>query len=295
MGVVGQIAKNTFREAVRDKTLYALAFFAAVMLVASLALGWVSASDQWQIVQDFGLLVASVFGALTAAFLGGRLIHQEIDRRTLYTVLARPIHRWQVVLGKYFGLAGVLGVLALGMGLAAAAASVWAAYNTPGDIAWTARIDGPVFAKAVGLIYMETLAVTSLAVLFGTMAGPFLSSLFTFSIYLIGQKTSTMLWMVQNFRPSRESVASVSGEHLTDVVSSTYWLIKPLTWFLYYTLPDLAHFQLRNRVVLGPPPEPGSAARLWLDGEVGLAILYGGGYVAVILLLACFVFSRRRL
>ena len=295
MGVVWKIAQNTFREAARDRTLYALVFFAGVMLAASLALGWVSASDQWQIVQDFGLLVASVFGALMAAFLGGKLIHQEIDRRTLHTVLAKPVRRWQVALGKYFGLAGVLAVMIAGMGLAAAAASIWAAWNTPGDMPWTRRIDGIVFAQSVLEVYMETLVVTSLAVLLGTMAGPFLSSLFTFSFYVIGQKTASLLWIIENFRPAGRRIAPMSGEHLTDAVADAYWLLKPVSRALYYALPDLSHFGLRNRLVYGPPPEPGSAARLWLDGEVGQSVSYGAGYVAAVLILACLAFSRRRL
>lgn len=295
MVVLWQIASNTFREAARDRTLYALVFFATLMLLGSLALGWVSASDQWQVVQNFSLFIASFFGALAAAFLGGRLLHREIERRTLYTLLAKPVRRWQVVIGKYFGLAGVLGILSAGMALAALAASLWAAYNAPGDALWTTRIDIGMFWRAAGLVYMETLVIAALALLFGTMAGSFLSALFTFTLYLVGHKTATLRWMLETFRPAKESIAHLSGEYLTDTVSSTYWLIRPLTWFMYYTLPDLAHFQLRNRVVVGPLPEPGTASWLWLDGEMGQAVLYGVGYCAAVLLLACWAFSRRRL
>ena len=295
MSALWLIAQNTFREALRDRTLYALVFFALLMLLASLALGWVSASDQWQVVQHFSLLVASFFGALAAAFLGGRLLHREIERRTLYTVLAKPVHRWQVVVGKYLGLAGVLGVMSVGMGLAAAAASGWAAFNTPGDVDWTTRIDAGLFVRAAGLVYMETLVVAALAVFFGSAAGSFLSALLSFTLYLVGQKTATLRWMLESFRPARESIAHLSGEHLTDTVSSMYWFLKPVTWVLYYTLPDLAHFGLRNRVVVGPPPTGGTAERLWLDGEVQQAVVYGVGYIAAVLLLSCWTFSRRRL
>lgn len=130
MGKVLQIAKNTFRESIRDKILYVIAFFAAVMMVASVALGWISATDQLQIVQDFSLAILSFFGALMAVFVGTGLIYKEIDKRTIYTILSKPVRRWQFLLGKYLGLLAVLSLAMIGMLVVSMLFVVYAAINT---------------------------------------------------------------------------------------------------------------------------------------------------------------------
>lgn len=273
------IAWNTFRESVRDRVLYVIFFFAVMMMLASHGVGWVSVGQEAAIVQHFSLAVVSLFGALIAVFVGTGLIYKEIDKRTIYTILSKPVHRYEFLLGKFFGLEAVLFCVLVGMGAIACLAVGYAGGEVQG-----------IYIAALLLIFFELTVLTSIAIFFGTVTSPILAAIFTFCTYLIGQVTRDLARLVELELPS-ESVAAQTGEHLTDVVSATAWFWKPFAKFFYYLLPDLSHFHLRNRVVYGPPIDWGS---FYLDGEVALAIGYGIGYACAVLLLSIFIFSRSR-
>ncbi|MCD7897435.1 MAG: ABC transporter permease [Planctomycetaceae bacterium] len=287
MGKVLQIAKNTFRESIRDKILYVIAFFAAVMMVASVALGWISATDQLQIVQDFSLAILSFFGALMAVFVGTGLIYKEIDKRTIYTILSKPVRRWQFLLGKYLGLLAVLSLAMIGMLVVSMLFVVYAAMNAPtSPIAeWTERVQWGWYAVAVLMVFFELMVVVSIAMFFGSVASPILSAIFTFSAYLVGQVSATINYMFTSFTPLTPEQAANLDENVTRFASESYFLLKPLSQFIYYVLPDLKHFQLRNQVVLGPLPT-------W--DQIGTAMAYGIGYSAAVILLTILVFDRKR-
>src|SRR4051794_4558562 len=104
------VALNTFREAVRDRILYNLVVFALLMIGASLLLGQITIGVERQLLINLGLTAISAFGILIAIFIGIGLVSKEIDKRTIYTVLTRPIERWEFIVGKYFGLVGTLTV-----------------------------------------------------------------------------------------------------------------------------------------------------------------------------------------
>ena len=287
MGKAYQIAKNTFRESIRDKILYVIAFFAAVMMFSSLALGWISIGDQLQVVQDFSLAVLSFFGALMAVFVGTGLIYKEIDKRTIYTILSKPVRRWQFLLGKYLGLLSVLGIAMLGMLVAALLFVMYAAYTAQFSPIedWTQRVNWGWFSMAVVMLFFELMVVVSLAMFFGCISSPILSAIFTFTAYLVGQVSYTINYMFTTFKPVTESVASVTGESLTDFASNTYFLLKPLSVLIYYILPDLQHFQIRNQVVLGPAPTV---------SQILVGMAYGIGYSAAVILLTSLLFDRKR-
>ncbi|MDR1613881.1 MAG: ABC transporter permease [Planctomycetota bacterium] len=287
MGKVFQIAKNTFREAVRDRILYVVAFFALMMLIGSVAFGWISIVDQLQVVQDMSLAVLSFFCALMAVFIGAGLVHKEIEKRTIYTILSKPVQRWQFLLGKYLGLMAVLGLALLGMLAAALLFVAYAAGNSPDAVEkpWTSLVHWDWYIAAGTLIFFELLVVVALATLFGSLANPTLSAIFTFTAYLIGQVSSTIQFMFTKFQPMSESVANITGEELTDFVSRTYFIFRPLSIFLFYVLPDLRHFQLRNQVALGPPPTV---------EQFLLAVAYGICYSAAVLAVATLIFGRKR-
>ncbi len=287
MDKVWLIAGNTFRESIRDRILYVIAFFAAVMMVSSLALGWISIGDQLQVVQDFSLAILSFFGALMAVFVGTGLIYKEIDKRTIYTILSKPVRRWQFVLGKYFGLLSVLGLAMFGMLIASMAFVLYAAYTAQHSPVpdWTMRVEWGWYAVAVVLIFFELVVVVALAMLFSSVASPILSAVFTFTAYLLGQVSATVSYMFTQFIPQERGAAAATGESLTGFVSSAYFLVKPFSEFIFYALPDLQHFQLRNQVTLGPAPT-------WQ--QVGLAMLYGVGYASAVMLLTVLIFDRKR-
>ena len=98
------VAWNTFREAIRDKILYNLVFFSLLIMGVSTYLGDIALGKSVKVIQDVGLASMSVFGLLIAIFVGIGLVYKEIQRRTIYTLLAKPISRGQFLVGKYFGL-----------------------------------------------------------------------------------------------------------------------------------------------------------------------------------------------
>src|SRR5208283_3951625 len=102
--IVLAIALNTFREAVRDKILYVLLVFGILMILVSRAIGWVSFGGENKIMTDIGLAAIWMFSGMVSIFIGTGLIYKEIDKRTIYTVLAKPAERWQFLAGKYLGL-----------------------------------------------------------------------------------------------------------------------------------------------------------------------------------------------
>src|SRR5215469_985900 len=98
------VAINTFREAVRDRVLYNLIFFALLMIGASILVGQISIGIDRIVIINLGLSSISVFGLVMAIFIGVGLVYKEMERRTLYSLLAKPVRRWQFIVGKYAGL-----------------------------------------------------------------------------------------------------------------------------------------------------------------------------------------------
>ncbi|MHC4885524.1 MAG: ABC transporter permease [Planctomycetota bacterium] len=272
---VGHIALNTFREAAREKVLYIIFFFALCMVFASRAIGWISVGQQEQVVKHFSLAIISAFGALISVFVGTALIYKETDKRTIYTILSKPVHRFEFVLGKFFGLLGILFCIVFSMG-ALVCLFLWTVLD--GTVDW-------IFLQAIVLVFFELMVVTSIAILFSTASSPILSAIFTFSAYLLGQVTQSFLDIVA-FKPLTATERKIAAvDDLTRLLSANYELMAPLSKVLYAILPNLSHFALRNRVVYGPP---------LVEGEFLWAIVYALGYSATMLLLGVVAFTRKR-
>ena len=102
--IISSIAENTFRETIRDRVLYNILFFALGMIILSLVVSQWSLGEEVKILKDFGLSIMSLFGLLIGIFIGVGLIFKEIEKKTIYVIISKPIHRYQFILGKYFGL-----------------------------------------------------------------------------------------------------------------------------------------------------------------------------------------------
>jgi ABC-type transport system involved in multi-copper enzyme maturation permease subunit len=172
------IATNTFREAVRDRVLYNLIAFALLLSGASILVGQISIDIERLVVINLGLTAVSLFGIVIAIFIGIGLVSKEIEKRTLYTVLSRPVRRWEFIVGKYFGLAGTLVVNTFFMGIGVFAALLYVSHKFVGS-------DASVFV-ALYFIILEFLVICSLSLLFSSFSSPLLSAVFTFSLFVIG-------------------------------------------------------------------------------------------------------------
>jgi ABC-type transport system involved in multi-copper enzyme maturation permease subunit len=172
------IATNTFREAVRDRVLYNLIAFALLLSGASILVGEISIDIERLVVINLGLTAVSLFGIVIAIFIGIGLVSKEIEKRTLYTVLSRPVRRWEFIVGKYFGLAGTLVVNTFFMAIGVFAALFYVSHKFVGS-------DALVFV-ALYFIILEFLVICSLSLLFSSFSSPLLSAVFTFSLFVIG-------------------------------------------------------------------------------------------------------------
>jgi ABC-type transport system involved in multi-copper enzyme maturation permease subunit len=175
---IGYIASNTFREAVRDRVLYNLIAFALLLSGAAILVGQISIEIEKLVVIDLGLTAVSLFGVVIAIFIGIGLVSKEIEKRTLYTVLSRPVRRWEFIIGKFFGLAGTLVVNTFFMAVGVFAALFYVSHKF-------IRADALILV-ALYFIILEFLIICSLALLFSSFSSPLLSAIFAFSLFVIG-------------------------------------------------------------------------------------------------------------
>ncbi len=218
-GRVLAIALNTFRETIRNKILYVILAFALLVIGLCYFLANLSVGELTRIITDVGLASIHVFGVVMAVFLGISLVSHEVERKTVFLILSRPVPRWEFVVGKALGLSGTLALLTLIM--ASTLFLVHAAYEGSTEI-------GILIASAG--IFLELVLLICLASLFSTFTTPVLSAMFTLSMFLIGHVSKDLLVFGR-----RSASAAVR------------WSAS----VLYYLLPDLSHFNYKNEVVYG--------------------------------------------
>jgi ABC-type transport system involved in multi-copper enzyme maturation permease subunit len=255
------IARNTFRENIRDKILYNLILFALLMILSSFVLGQLTLGYEDKVIVDLGLSAISVFGTLIAIFIGIGLVYKELERRTVYSLLAKPVHRWEFILGKYLGL---LFTLLINVAIMTAGLGLTLAYH--GALPWQGYVR---LLPAVYLIFLSLALTTAVALVFSTFSTPALSALFTFFLWVIGHFNSDLLRFAQWTQSAvAEAVFTV----------------------LYYALPNIANFNSvdsRNVIQSAAYYEPLGA------GAVGWASLYAVLYSSILLVAAAAIFSRR--
>jgi Cu-processing system permease protein len=172
------IALNTFREAARIKVLYAIVIVVAAVNLLAIALGEMSISQQTRVARDFGIAGVSLFGSLTAIFVGIVLLYGEIQKRTIYSIISKPLARWEFVVGKYLGMVLVLTALVAAFAVAMAAVLAYQGVAISGAV-----------AKALVLAWFEVLTVAAIAVFFSSFSSPFLSGTFALALWAIGRVT----------------------------------------------------------------------------------------------------------
>jgi ABC-type transport system involved in multi-copper enzyme maturation permease subunit len=219
------VAGNTFKETVRDKILYNLVFFALLLIGTSVLLGTLTIGEQSRIINDLGLAAINLVAVIIAIFVGIGLVTKEIERRTIYTILARPITRVQFILGKYLGLTFIV-VVNIAIMFAMFLGTVWVSGNA---------IYGSLF-QAVELILVETLLVMAIAMFFSTFSSSTLSATMTIGVYVIGHLTSDL-----------KGIAEKSQSQLTEAVLTA----------LYYVCPNLELLNIKGQAANGVLVEMG--------------------------------------
>ena len=175
---IGYVAFNTFREAVRDHVLYNLIAFAVLLSGAAVLVGEISIDIERLVVVNLGLTTVSLFGVVIAIFMGIGLVSKEIEKKTLYTILSRPVRRWEFVVGKFFGLTGTLVVNTFFMAIGVFLALLYVAHKFEKADVWV--------LAALYFIVLEFFVVCALALLFSSFSTPIMSAVFTFALFVIG-------------------------------------------------------------------------------------------------------------
>ncbi len=219
MSKILQLAGNTFRETIRDRVLNVALLFALAMIAAGILLGTLSIGEDQKIVKDLGLAAIEFFSVAIAIFIGTSLLFKEMDKRTIFIVLAKPVRRYEFMLGKFLGLAATLTCLlaamtaAFGLMLVALHAFAFALF-------WQ-----------IALEWLQILLMIALALMFSTFASPVMAMAYSFALYLIGHNLEGLRVLARQAAPTA----------------------RRLILLLYDVLPNLGHLDIKNQVVYGMP------------------------------------------
>ena len=252
---VWAIARNTFREALRDRVLYNLVLFVLLLTGAAIFLGELSAGQEARIIVNMGLSAMLLFGAFISIFVGVGLVYKEIERRTVYAIFSKPVGRGEFLVGKYLGLCLTLMVNTAIMGAGVSLALIYVHGG------WDAAVLG--IWPTILLIYLELAILTAVALLFSSFSSPALSALLTFFIFIIG-----------HFSADLKLFAASMG------TTSARWLFGAL----YYLLPNFSHYTVITDAGHGLAPAPAAIA---------VAVLYAFVYITVLLAASILIFNRR--
>ena len=254
---IGVVALNTFREAVRDRVLYNLVFFALLMIAAAIVVGQISIGIEEIVIGSLGLSSISLIGLLIAVFIGVGLVSKEMDKRTLYALLAKPVRRWEFLVGKFAGL-----VLTLAVNTAAMAVGLFLALLY---VKHSLEVTDAILLVAVYFILLKLALVVALALLFSCSTTSLLAILYTTGIYIAGLFVSQM----RNLSSGTMSAAAAA-----------------IMRWLSYILPNFDNFDVMAAATHGRSIP---AALIFQN------TIYAVVYCAIVLAAAAVVFSRRDL
>jgi len=239
------VAANAFRETVRERVLYNLVFFAILMTLSGLLLGQLSVRQDEKILKDLGLAAMDLFGTLIAVFIGTGLVSKEIERRSLYPLLAKPLSRGEFFLGKFAGLAFTLlvnlAVMLVGLLL---------------TLLLTHRRPDPGLLAAVYPIFLGLLLTVAFAMLFSTLTSSTLAIVLTVGVVVVGRYADVIRGM-----------RDVAPDVPPALVSA-----------LFAIVPNFSNFDFKARVAYGDAVPAGLLgdvtlyAALWLVLALGLGL-----------------------
>ncbi len=247
------IALNTAREAVRNRVLYSILFFAVLMVGVAATFGAASIGDPVKYTKDFSLMSVSLFGVIIAIVLGVNLLHHELGRRTIFNILSKPVARWQFIVGKFFGLVATLTLIVGIMSAGVIGAFAFA----------TGHVDGGLVVSSFATL-LEIVVVIAVALFFSSVVvTPSLAGMFTAAMFIAGRSTTYLLYFLKEEQPPT---------------------LRALAQGLYWALPRLDRFTIADQVVYGIVPDPSYLVTL---------SAYAAAYAAIMLLLSVGLFTRR--
>ncbi|MEO8483800.1 MAG: ABC transporter permease [Acidobacteriota bacterium] len=261
------VALHVFRESVRDRVLYAIAAFAVAIVAASILIGQITAGQDVKIIKDIGLATIELAGIAMSVFVGIGLVSREIERRSIFALLAKPLPRAEFVVGKYLGLVLTIVVNIAAMTVALYLMLAFLDWRASPDqrLGWDTAATDPRLLVAVGLITVEMALLTAVALFFSTFSSSALLSLmFTLGLFVAG-------FFGDDLR------------HFGDIIEVAP-MVGAFVSALGWVLPAFSAFDVKAQVVHGIPVPPGFV--VW-------TIAYGGAYIVGLLAASIALFSRR--
>jgi Cu-processing system permease protein len=231
------VALNTFRENRRDRILYVLVLFAALLILGAVVASDLTPYEQTKILLDLGQAAISLVGGMIAIFLGIGLVSKEIERRTIYVIVSKPVSRNSFLFGKVLGLTLTLSA-AVGFMAATLALVSWI-YGAPPGLA---------LLQSVILLWIEMVLLTAMAVTFATFTTTSLAAMFSVSCWMIGSVVGQL---------------KLIGDHSTNAL--TRFLLNGTYW----VFPDLSLFDAKTRATYGIAMPP-----IDLAYSIGYGLLY---------------------
>lgn len=264
MRAIALVAGAVFRESVRDRVPYSMVLFAVLLMAASYLISQLTAGQDMKIIKDLGLAALSIFGLLIAVFLGIGLVAKEVERKSIFGLLSKPVSRTQFILGKYAGLVATLVINLSVMTVALYAVLLYLDLTAgPERQAWPAPAMDPQLLVAIVLMVAEIAVVTAVALFFSTFSRPLLAALLTLGLWVAGHFNADL----RNFGTVVDSPPIVAAARV-----------------LYYVLPNLAPFDVKSDVVYGLPVSM---------RHVAFTLLYAALYASVLLTATIAIFRRR--
>lgn len=246
------IAKNTFKEAMRNKVLYTIVAFAIIMIGSSFFLAELTVGANVKVMKDMGLAFISIFGIFISIFIGIGLVYREIDKRTIFTIISKPIARYEFIIGKYFGLLLTLAIQLFVMLIFFYCVELYVEKTI--DI---------YIMLGIFTIFLELMIVTAFSIFFSSFTTPFLSGLFTISLFVIGHLTEDLLAL---------------GEKSKKI------FIVSISKVVYFIIPNLENFNIKNRLVHHLPIS---------YSEIAYITTYGLFWISFLLFFSILIFQRR--
>ena len=241
MRAIRAIAVNTFREAIRDRILYLFIGFAVIMVISTKLFGMLTVGDESKIVKDIGLAAMQFFSMLIAVMMSMLLISREVDNRTVFNILSKPVRRWQFILGKYLGLVAIVAVNLLLITVILVAMV----------LIYTGQFD-PMLVFAAFMTMVEMSVVAAFATFFAVLTRPILGSLMTLAMFIVGH-TSADLWMLTRHLPGTFTRAVIT--------------------VVYYLVPNLERFNFKTEVVHDLPIQPAAVGWAVVYASAFVAVL----------------------
>jgi ABC-type transport system involved in multi-copper enzyme maturation permease subunit len=265
MSAIRLIAIAVFRESVRDRVPLTIVGFGVLLVFATYLIGQMTAGQDLKIIKDLGLAALSILGLVIAVFIGIGLVAKEVEKRSIYSLLSKPVTREQFIVGKYVGLVMTLAVNLAAMTVAYYGVLLYQQVTVPAatQSVWPAPATDARLMVAIVLIFAELMLITALALFFSTFAGPMTAILLTLGLWVAGHFNADL----------RQFEQIVDSKAVAYIARSAY-----------YVLPNLAPFNVKAEVVHGVEIT---------TSHVGLTMAYAGVYITTLLVAAMAIFRRR--